>query len=40
MGRGLQADLGLQGAWLLNAAIAIFSLLRRGIGASRGAARL
>src|SRR5689334_8413982 len=40
MGRGLQADLGLQGAWLLHAAAAIFSLLRRGTGASRGAARL
>jgi len=40
MGRGLQADLGLQGAWLLHCAPETFSLLRRGSGASRGAARL
>ena len=28
MGLGLQADLGLQAAWLLNRAVAIFALLR------------
>jgi hypothetical protein len=40
MGLGLQADLGLQAAWLLNRAVAIFALLRCKSDASRGAARL
>jgi len=40
MGRGLQADLGLQGAWLLHRAFERLYLLRRMSVASQAAARL
>jgi hypothetical protein len=39
MGWGLQADLGLQGAWLLDTRSKFSVLLRRKNGASRAAGR-
>jgi hypothetical protein len=40
MGRGLRADLGLQGAWLLNLRSEFSELLRRKNSASQVARRL